>query len=83
MIDEAWKQQVYDEAYENALAHIRRRREDARFTVAELEGLLQSAYVNQGNDWIGRGALYAIQIAATIAAYEHVLDEWAAEEDQR
>ena len=82
MKPESWRQQRYDEVFEAVVERTRQRRaRDPDFTVARLTELLETEYVNQGNDWIGRGALREVTQAATIAAYERVLTEWRAEED--
>jgi hypothetical protein len=39
----------------------------------DIERMLHTACVNEGNDWLGRGGLYDATQSATIAAYEHVL----------
>ena len=76
----AWQQHKYDEVFEHTCAHIRRRRQlDPGFGIEQLEGLLQSEYVSQGNDWDGKGTIQHIVQAATIAAYELVMAEWRRE----
>ncbi len=64
-------QQIFDETCRSLEAGLR----DNRLTRADLERLLEAIYVDQGNDWLGRGALQDITQSATIAAYEHVLAE--------
>jgi hypothetical protein len=46
--------------------------------VEDLEGVLRHLYVMDGADWYGRGDVQDITMAATIAAYEHVIAEWKA-----
>ena len=77
---EDWREQKYDEVFRRTCLHLEaRRRSDPAFTVEHVEGLLRTAYVDQGNDWVGRGALHEIVQSATIAAYEHLLTEWGKE----
>jgi hypothetical protein len=74
---ENWRKKKYDEVFEQTCLRLDlQRRTDAHFTAERLEGLLRSAYVDQGNDWVGRGGLHEIVQSATIAAYEHMLAEW-------
>jgi len=80
--DETWQQRKHAEVFEAVCRHLRRRRrDDPSFTLAQLEGLLQSAYVNEGLDWTGRGPVAQVTHAATIAALEHTLAEWRHETD--
>lgn len=74
-----WRQRKYDEVFERVVRHAEDGRRSGRITLADLEGLLRTEYVNQGNDWTGKGALHDTVQAATIAAYEHVLAEWRKE----
>jgi hypothetical protein len=43
-----------------------------------IRGILKSLYVRQGNDWTGRGALGNAEVDASIAAYECILADLAA-----
>ncbi len=61
---------------------VERRRNDPNFTIDDIRGFLKDAYVHQGNDWLGRGALFDAAQAATIAAYEVVLADWLSELEQ-
>lgn len=75
-----WPQRKYREVFDQTCAELDlRRRSDPQFTVDALRGLLATAYVNEGNDWIGRGAVHDLTQAAIIAAFEHTLAEWQAE----
>jgi hypothetical protein len=75
--DRNWRQRKYDEVFEQTCAQVElRRRHDPSFSLEQLEGILRTAYVDEGNDWVGRGAVQDIVLSATIAAYEHVLAEW-------
>jgi len=75
-----WPQRRYEAAFEETCTRLAiRRKTDPTFTIEELEGLLHTAYVAEGNNWTGRGAVHEITQSATIAAYEHTLAEWRAE----
>ncbi len=73
----------YQEVFEALHSQLmERRRTDPDFTVDDIRGFLRDAYVHQGNDWLGRGALFDATQAATIAAYEVVLADWLSELEQ-
>ena len=75
-----WREQVYQEAFEAVCADLQRRRAtDEAFTTERLQGLLDSLYVSQGNDWTGKGLVQYLRLSATVAAHEHVLAEWRQE----
>jgi len=77
MMDENWRDTAYQKIYEETRDYIEvRKQNDPRFTKQELEGMLKSAWFEQGNDWTGRGVTKSIQINATIAAYESCLADW-------
>jgi hypothetical protein len=72
-----WRDEKYTEVYDETLDSLERRRSLNRgFTIIELEGILTALYVQDGNDWSGRGALQDTILKATIAAHEHFLVEW-------
>jgi len=75
------KKAEYRYHFEATVAQIElRRKNDTFFTRQDLEALLHTHYVKQGNDWIGKGGLQHVIESATIAAYEVVLAEWKAQE---
>ena len=70
-------QEIFDDSYDNALAYFTlRRREDPAFDRAFLQGLLESLYVRQGNNWDGRGQAKDMSLSGMIAAAELVLAQW-------
>jgi hypothetical protein len=72
-----WEERKYREVFDQTVSQLETRRlTDPTFTCQEAQGLLEAAYVDQGNDYIGRGGVVEIVQAATIAAYERILDEW-------
>jgi hypothetical protein len=72
----------YHEVYEALYAHLQERRlTDPAFTPEDVRGFLKDAYLRQGNDWIGHGALFDVTQSATIAAHEAFLAEWEAERE--
>ena len=72
-----WQQEKFDEIFENVYATTKYRRHlDQNFTIKDLQRLLETLYVSDGNDQGGRGKVGDIISAATIAAHEQVLAEW-------
>jgi len=75
-----WQEQKYNEAFNDALNQIRHLREiDPNFTKESLQNLLETAYVHEGNNWTGRGAVGDMEHEARIAAYQQILAEWETE----
>ena len=78
---EDYREQLFDETFENVCGDMKRRRDkDPRFTKEEMEGLLKALRIHHGNDWEGRGEIRDIINEATIAACELVLSEWQNED---
>jgi hypothetical protein len=76
-----WRDIKYQETLEQELRGLERRREsDPNCTVKDIEGVLQHLYHMDGADWVGRGEVQDIIMAATIAAYERFIAEWKAAE---
>ena len=72
-------QKVYDDAFQDAYESFRfRRQTDSAFTLDFFRGLLESLYVAQGNNWLGRGEAKEAAQNAMIAAAEVLLSEWEA-----
>ena len=75
-----WKDEQFDLIFNAVYTQIQMRRvNDPTFSPPDLEGLLEAQYIQQGNDWTGRGELGHITDTATIAAYETCLAEWRKE----
>jgi len=76
-----WKEIKYLEVFQEELRGLQRRRSsDPYCKVEEIEGVLKHLYIMDGADWYGRGDVQDIIMAATIAAYEHFIAEWKAEQ---
>jgi cephalosporin-C deacetylase-like acetyl esterase len=76
-----WQDETYRRIFRDVRSQLRRRVEtEPGFGAAEVRGFLETAYVNQGNDWLGRGAVHDTIEAATIAAHEAILAELTAED---
>jgi len=77
-----WIDVEYNKVYQEELRGLTRRREhDKTLTIEELQGILDSLYIIDGNDQDGRGALGDTTVSAQIAAYEHFIHQWLAEKD--
>jgi len=71
-----WREASYRENYEKELLGLRRRlASDPSCTVEDLEGTLKNLYIMDGADWLGRGEVQSISLAAVIAAYETLIEE--------
>lgn len=76
--------QWLDDAYSQTLADEkrgleRRRAHDSNLKMEDVQGILNHLYINEGNNWEGRGPLADMVLSATIAAYEHYISEWKKE----
>ena len=78
-----WEEERFDEIFDQTIHHIERLKEhDPGFTLDRLKGMLETEYVNQGNDWAGRGEVGNISSEATIAAYQQLIARWEREEEE-
>jgi hypothetical protein len=74
-----WRDAKYDEVFTETLHGLEgRRHDDVCFTVTDAEGVLHHLYIQEGNDWLGRGELQDAILGATIAAYECFINAWKA-----
>jgi len=75
-----WRETKYSKIFEEELRGLQRRREaDPLCTIEDIEGVLRHLYKNDGDDWLGRGEVADITMAATIAAYEDFIAQWKSE----
>ncbi|MDR2966283.1 MAG: hypothetical protein LBU88_10985 [Treponema sp.] len=75
-----WQDVKYKETFEQEIRGLTRRRQsDPDCKIEDLEGILRNLYIMDGADQGGRGPLQDIIMAATIAAYEHIISSWKAE----
>jgi hypothetical protein len=71
-----WQEETYRKSYEKELEGLLRRIAiDPSCTAENLEGTLKSLYIMDGSDWLGRGEVQSLNLAAAIAAHETVIDE--------
>lgn len=81
MSSTAWMGLKYDETFAETLRSLERRRaEDPSFTLEDARGVLKHMYVNDGNDWGGRGELQGIILKAIIDAHESFIQAWGSEQ---
>lgn len=67
-------EEQYDRVYEETIDQLEYRlQRDDDFTARELREQLEVMYVQEGNDWLGRGMAETVSLSATIAAMETVL----------
>lgn len=67
-------QEQYERVYAETIDQLNYRLErDPDFSVQELREQLEVMYVQEGNNWIGRGMAETVSMSATIAAMEAVL----------
>ncbi|CEM60351.1 hypothetical protein DWQ65_06670 [Treponema phagedenis] len=75
-----WEDKKYKEIFEDELRLLsRRRKNDPSCTLSDIEGILHSLYIIDGNNQEGRSTVQQISLSATIAAYEHFIYEWKGE----
>ncbi|PKL07841.1 MAG: hypothetical protein CVV51_12070 [Spirochaetae bacterium HGW-Spirochaetae-7] len=81
MSSTGWKEKAYVDTYDDTLGSLQRRRaEDPSFDAASARGVLKHLYIQDGNDWVGRGELQDIVMQATLDAYEFFLARWEDED---
>jgi hypothetical protein len=77
-----WREISYNKTLEQELLGLERRRaSDPTCTIEDIEGILWHLYILEGDDWLGRGEVQDITMAATIAAYESFIARWKKEAD--
>ena len=78
-----WEDRKYKEVFDSEIRLLTRRRTfDSDCTIADVQGILDSLYVLDGNSGLGRSAVEQISLSATIAAYEAFIHEWRKELDK-
>ena len=71
---DSWEQDKFDEVFEDEFRLLDRRFEsEVSCSIEELEGILQSLYIMEGQNLEGK--VHEISLAATIAAYEAFIHE--------
>lgn len=71
---DSWEQDKFDEVFEDELRLLNRRFESkSSCSIEDLEGILQSLYIMEGQNLEGK--VHEISLTATIAAYEAFIHE--------
>jgi hypothetical protein len=69
-------EEIYDHTFNETVAFLRGRlRNDPALDLRNLEAMLESLYIRQGNNWTGRGEIRDRIESAVIAAHEHMIAE--------
>ncbi len=71
----AQQETTYHRVYHETLKDIRSRIDSGVLSPEEFRGMLRTLYVQDGNDWLGRGEAEQTILSATIAAFETVLHD--------
>jgi len=76
------REEKFNEIFEKTFDQLEYRyRHDESFSLRELEQMLETFYVDEGNDWTGRGMPGETVKSATIAATEAFLERLRSERD--
>jgi hypothetical protein len=79
-VSKEWQEIKYKETFDDEIRGLLRRRQAiSNCKIEDLEGILKSLYIMDGQDHDGRGSPGDIVMAATIAAYEQFIAGWKAE----
>jgi len=79
-ISEEWRDKKYKEVFEQEIRGlIRRRQFDSNCKIEDIKATLKDLYIFEGANQDGRGSLQDAILAATIAAYEQFIADWASE----
>ena len=77
MLPEEYHDKIFDEIFDNVFYNTKMQAiKDPEFTLNKLEALLNSQYEREGQNPDNSGSANAINISATIAAFDAVLAEW-------
>jgi len=75
-----WEDKKYQEVFDDETRLlVRRRTADMSCTIDDIQGILDSLYVLDGNNATGRSSVQQIALSATIAAYEAFIHQWQKE----
>lgn len=75
-----WEEKKYQEVFDDETRLlVRRRAADSSCSIDDIQGILDSLYVLDGNNATGRSCVQQIELSATIAAYEAFIYQWQKE----
>ena len=73
----SWEKQLYESTYKEVTeSALKRKKGDLSFTKELLQKLIDTLYINVGNDMTEKGQVFALKNEATIDAYEAILRDW-------
>ena len=76
-MNENWEEIKYDSVFTETYESLKYSLDnDENYSVSNLKDYLESLYVQQGNDWLGRGEVRDIDLNARISACEVLLSEY-------
>ena len=72
-----WEEKKYQEVFDDETRLLTRRRaSESSCTIEDIQGILDSLYILDGNNAGGRSSVQQLEISATIAAYEAFIHQW-------
>jgi len=75
-----WEDKKYQEVFDDETRLlVRRRAADESCSIDDIQGILDSLYILDGNNATGRSCVQQIELSATIAAYEAFIHQWKKE----
>jgi len=75
-----WEDKKYQEIFDDETRLlVRRRAADESCSIDDIQGILDSLYILDGNNATGRSCVQQIELSATIAAYEAFIHQWKKE----
>ena len=75
-----WEDKKYQEVFDDETRLlVRRRAADESCSIDDIQGILDSLYILDGNNAEGRSSVQQIVLSATIAAYEAFIHQWQKE----
>ncbi len=73
----SWEDEKYINAFNDEIRLLTRRKAaDPECTIEDLQEILNSLYILDGNNVTGRSNVQQISLSASIAAYESFIHEW-------
>lgn len=73
MVIQEQQRKTFQRIYTETIDDLTVRLDTKTITADEFAGMLEALYVQDGNDWLGRGEAEQTVLSATIAAFEAIL----------
>ena len=73
-----WEKNLYESEFKEVTESAMKRKTggDPTFTKEYVQNLIDTLYLNAGNDMTEKGQVFSLRNEATIDAYEKILREW-------